>query len=51
LGTIRSHWQRKGDKAEVELTLPPGMEAHVTLPGVEPCRMTGSQKWSVVPAP
>lgn len=46
-GTIRSQWQRTGDNIEVELSLPPDVQAQVELPGRKAQEVTGKQKWIV----
>ena len=46
-GPIKSAWQRKGAEAEVELSLPRGVSATVTLPGVTSKRVTGKHHWRV----
>jgi len=47
LGLIASRWRRKGSQVEVELSLPPGVEAEVELPGIGLDHVSGSQTWTV----
>ncbi len=46
-GPITSAWRRNGAEAEVELSLPRGVSATVTLPGVTSKRVTGKHHWRV----
>ena len=46
-GAIRSRWQRQGGGIDVELSLPPGVEARVELPGLEITRVTSDRTWRV----
>ncbi|MDD5677274.1 MAG: alpha-L-rhamnosidase C-terminal domain-containing protein [Kiritimatiellae bacterium] len=45
-GTIRAGWKVKGEKVEVKLALPAGVQAAVRLPGVRD-QITGQIKWSL----
>jgi len=46
-GKIVSAWHREGESITVDLTLPPGIAAEVSLPGVALKRVTGQRQWTV----
>jgi hypothetical protein len=46
-GAISSTWRREGQTVQVELQLPRGVVAKVTLPGRKPERVTGRRAWTI----
>jgi hypothetical protein len=46
-GEISSAWRREGQTVQVELQLPRGVVAKVTLPGRKPERVTGRRAWTI----
>jgi alpha-L-rhamnosidase len=41
-GTIRSRWERNGDRFTLEVTIPPNSQATVRLPAADPAKVTES---------
>lgn len=46
-GEIISHWERRGSRIEVRLSLPKGVAAEVLLPGRQADVVTGWRSWSI----
>jgi len=46
-GAIRSRWTRRGEKTDIELSLPDGVSAVVALPGVDSEEVEGSNRWTI----
>ncbi len=46
-GLIRSSWRREAGRINVELELPPGVEADVFLPGTARTRIGKSKRWEL----
>ncbi|MFU8849291.1 MAG: alpha-L-rhamnosidase C-terminal domain-containing protein, partial [Opitutales bacterium] len=43
-GTIRSRWQRNGDRLTLEVTIPPNSQATIHLPTSDPATATAGRK-------
>ena len=47
LGPIQSAWRRKGASISIQLRLPKGVKARVSLPGLTPLTVTKNNSWSI----
>lgn len=50
-GPISARWSRAGASLDIQLVLPPGVIAHVKLPGTDPSTYSGSNHWTISALP